>query len=217
MEWWQLVALLFVIAGYVLKHILQAQQEEKNVVRRDWVADARKAAEADRTDEDVARERTELDRRIEEARERRRDMDEAEPTAAPLPRRSIPMPVPTVSVRPVPRYQPRSEERTVPEDLRPVPRVERPRVERPRVEQPPAVRPVPAPAIPVVIPVPAPAFAAPSLIEALPAAGAPTVSTRTPVSPAVSLVLDLLRNRQSLAAAVVLREILDRPVSRRRR
>jgi hypothetical protein len=43
------------------------------------------------------------------------------------------------------------------------------------------------------------------------------VLTKQQVPAAVSHVLELLKNRQSVAAAVVLREILDRPVSRRRR
>jgi hypothetical protein len=148
MDWWQLVVLLFVIAGYVVKHILAAQQEQQKAPKRDWVREAQeKAAEAARSDDDVATEKTELDRRIEEAMDRRRGMDEAEPTAAPQRRQSIPMPVPTVIVKPVPRYEPRSEDRPFPEMPRPAPRSPRPTI----------VRPVPpTPAIPVVIPVPVP-------------------------------------------------------------
>src|ERR1700722_17329345 len=195
MDWWQLVIALFVITVYVVKHILAAQQEQpKARGQRQWVKEAVKTAEPSKSDEDVARDRTELDRRIEEVQERRRDLEGAKPTASPMPRRSIPMAVPTV-ISP-PRYQPRTDERSPP--AAPKPRGLR--------TAPPRL------AIPTVQRVPTPAVLAAGTLPSL-AAGL----AERPVSPAVRQVLELLNSRDNLAVAVILREILDRPMSLRRR
>ena len=183
MEWWQLVFALILIAAYVIKHIVAVQQETQQT--RPPAPSAPKSVVMTSSDEDVARERTELDRRLEEAIERRRDMEES-PISSRLPQRSIPMPAPPV-VRPVPRYQP------------PV-----------AVPRPAPVKPT----IPVVVA--APPVPGPKQMPPIALGVAATVTAR-PVSPAVRQVLDLLKSGQSLAAAVVLREILDRPVSQRRR
>ncbi len=196
MDWWQLIIALVFITIYVVKHILSVQQEQtaqpKARAQREWAKEATKPAEVRTSDEDVAQDRSELDRRIEEAQERRRDLDEPRPMSLPVPRRSIPMP----TVIAPPRYQPRTDERSMPEPPRP----------RGLRTAPP--RPV----IPVVLPVPPPAASVASTLPPLAA-----VIAQRPVSPAVRQVLQLLNSRDNLAVAVILREILDRPMSRRRR
>lgn len=93
------------------------------------------------------------------------------------------------------------------------------------------VRPKPAPRqpppVPVVVrkppkrppigqdPVQVVPLALPSLVSAAPTQVATRIVKPTPV--AVRQTLDLLKNRQSLASAFLLREILDLPVSRRPR
>jgi hypothetical protein len=175
-EWWQLVFVLIVVAAYVIRHIVAAQQEEQ-------AARGRSARPLQpvvtKSDEEQARAKTELDRRIDEALERRREPDER-PIALPLPRRAIPMPVPT-EMKPLPRSRP------------PRPAPVKP---SPPVAAPPPARTVAAVVEKVTVLVEAPAM---------------------PITPAVRTVIDLLRDRRNLAAAVVLREILDRPLSRRRR
>jgi len=79
--------------------------------------------------------------------------------------------------------------------------------------------PVPI-AAPLVIPVAVPvALVAPSKVEApAPAvvAAPATVEPKAPASP-IHAVLELLTKKDSLATAFLLREILDPPMSRRRR
>jgi hypothetical protein len=177
MEWWQLVFALIVIAAYVLKHIVAVQQEQQRPRERPVSAPPVVA----KSDAEVASERTELDRRIEDAGERRRDVEDG-PISSPLPRRSsIPMPAPTVA-KPAPRYQPPARRRAE------------------------AVKPV------VTAP-PPPALA---LVEKI-APLVPVQALARQASPAARQVLELLKDRRNLAAAVVLREVLDRPLSRRRR
>jgi len=210
MDWWQLVVLLAVIAGYIIKQIMAAQQEAA-AQRERLQAVARPPVAKD--DQEVARERTDLDRRIGDAVERRRE-DTARPATV---RRQIPMPAPPVVVvkpRPVPRYQPppAADERALPEVVVP-PRSELPRVVKSVPARPPASIPLPP------VPPEAPQFAAMLAKTALAAAAtAPAVSPSAvkKTSAAVRQALELIKNRQSLAAAFVLREVLDRPLSKRR-
>jgi hypothetical protein len=192
MDWWQLIIALFVITAYVVKQILAAQQGQPNPpAQREWVKDALKKAPATKSDEEVERDRTELDRRIEAAQERRRQVDEPPPVASPMPRRSIPMPAPPVIATPVPRYQPVLNE----------------------VPRPPRVIRTPPPVAPVI---PTPAPPAPSrTVE--PAVILPAVIPAKPVAPAIRQMLELLKNRETMATAIALREVLDRPLSKRRR
>jgi hypothetical protein len=213
MDWWQLVVLLAVVAGYIIKHIIAAQQDAA-AAQRDH-ARSLPAAVIPKEDRELAEEKTDLDRRIEEAAERRRE-EEPSPIAS---RRHIPMPAPSAVVvkpRRVPRYMPpsASEERALPEVVVPA-RSEWPRVVTPLSAKPPASIPLPAiapeapklaammaksdPPAPVVVPMLAP------------------VTTTKKTSAAVKQALELIKNRQSLAAAFMLREVLDRPVSKRRR
>jgi hypothetical protein len=214
MEWWQLIFALFVIAAYVIKHIVAAQQEA--AAQRERLR-APAAPVVEKSDEDVARERTALDRRIEEAMERRREKDGEEAIVSTLPRRQIPMPVPAVKAPPPPRYRPRPRaddegpsEVSSPA-ITPLPRVVRPApVAKPSAI--PLVRVSPeAPKLAAMI-----AAAAPPVVNPVPTPPPTPIST-TPRSAAAYQALDLLRNRETLVAAFVLREILDRPVSQRRR
>ena len=76
----------------------------------------------------------------------------------------------------------------------------------------PSTAPPAAPEAPQALPPPPVVPTAPQAVhrpESLPA--------RTPASPAAKMVRELLKNRQSLGAAFLLREILDRPLCKRRR
>ena len=212
MDWWQLVVLLAVVAGYIIKHIIAAQQDAA-AAQRDH-ARSLPAAVIPKEDRELAEEKTDLDRRIEEVAERRRE-EEPSPIAS---RRHIPMPAPSAVVvkpRRVPRYMPPSagEERALPEVVVP-PRSELPRVVKPVPAKPPASIPLPA-----IAPEP-PKLAAMMAKSAPPA---PTVMpTVVPVaaqkaSSAIKKARELTKDRQSLAAAYMLREVLDRPLSKRRR
>ena len=79
--------------------------------------------------------------------------------------------------------------------------------------RPPAVTAAPPPAIPRYTP-PAPVVPAAPVPPALPVAAALVLP---PPQPAARLAVDLLRDRRAMVTAFVLREILDPPVSRRRR
>lgn len=174
MEWPQLIIALVVVAAYVIKHILSAQQEAAAQRERGLVKNPPKPAVVTKTDEEVAGARTELDRRIEEAIERRRDLESGAPPVVTTVKKHIPMPVP--------RYQ---------SPAAPAP---------PPPVAAPAVRPAPVaapPPPPVVLPV-----------------GAPPVRV---LAPAARRALGLLRDRDALATAFVLQEVLGRPLSLRRR
>jgi hypothetical protein len=206
MDWWQLGFLLLVIVAYIFKHILAAQQEA--AAEREKVQGPPEPAAVAKTDAEVAGERTELDRRIEQAVERRRETETSvRPVVVAAPKPRLPMPAPVVIAPPVPRYQPPPGDDHGPFEVVKPPRSELPRVVRPAPPKPPPAK------SPLVMPAPtSPKPAAPRLVV-------PEVATvaGNPVSPAVRQVLDLLKNRQTLATAFVLREILDRPVSQRRR
>jgi translation initiation factor IF-2 len=191
MEWWQLIIALIAIAGYVVLHIYMAwQQEQRAAAERDRAEGKLPPVEAARRDEDDAQAKSELDRRIEEAieRQRRREASpEAPAVARPVAKGAIPMALPPVVK--VPRYEPvRAEPRIVPTTSK-VPRPEKPR----------AVKPAPA--------------RGPAAAETTPT----PVATARPQAPAMRQVLDLLKDRQNIAAAVVLHEVLGAPKSRRRR
>jgi hypothetical protein len=182
MDWWQLILALLVIAGYVIKHIVSLQQEQQRTpTLRERVKDVPRPVPAAKSDEEIDDDRTELDRRIEDAKQRRREQEDMKPASSPLPRQSIPMPAPPIIVRPLPRSQP-----------------------------PPVAVPRP-PEIVKVAPVALPASARAS--SEMPR---PAVVVAKPIPLAALLARDLLRNRESRAAAVLLREILDPPMSRRR-
>jgi hypothetical protein len=103
----------------------------------------------------------------------------------------------------------------------PLPRNEN--VEPPRrMDEPPVVRPVPlrrrllppplVQAVPKVAPAPTPRVAVAEVKVA-----ATTVSAGKKAAPVSLEMMQLLKNPQSLRAAVLLREVLDAPLCRRRR
>jgi hypothetical protein len=95
------------------------------------------------------------------------------------------------------------------------------RVEPPQPSPPPVVRPVPPPRRrfppPLVQPIakaePAPPMAAVPVAKPV----IPVVTSARKPSPAAMELFNLLKNRHSLRAAVLLHEILDPPLCRRRR
>jgi hypothetical protein len=192
MEWWQLVFALIIIAAYVVKHILSLQQERQATEQRELGKDIPQRVEVAPTDEELTHQRTELDRRIEEVVELRTEIEETRPVRT----RSIPMPMPKPPLvkRPVPRYEPQ-----VPSQQRPLPALIR------RVPS----APTPAPVV-VAVPTPAAPIDRKVLAVALP----PPAKAENPIA---RQLRELLKDRQTLAAAFVLREIFDRPVCGRRR
>jgi hypothetical protein len=230
MEWHHLIIALIVIAGYVIKHIVSTQQEAadqraKDTAAREKIGGTPMAAQRERRnggpqpavaandDDAVARARTAMDRRVEEAVERRRGREEtgeAENTVvvARIPRH-IPMTLPNIVVATVPRYQPPVHDRAQPE-VSQIPRSQLPRTAPPATRKTPAVAKVVAVTGRLKANVAAVANTMQLVVEA-PASAAPGAS------PAVRQALELLKDRQSLTTAFVLREILDRPVSMRRR
>jgi hypothetical protein len=231
MEWHHLIIALIVIAGYVIKHIVSTQQEAaeqraKDAAAREKIGGTPLAAQRERRsggpaqavaandDEEVARARTAMDRRVEEAVELRRGREEkgeAENTVvvARIPRH-IPMTLPTVVVATVPRYQPPPHDRAQPE-VSQIPRSELPRT------VPPAPRKTPAVAIKVVPAAGRLKANVAAVANTMQLVGEAPASSAPGASPAVRQALELLKDRQSLTTAFVLREILDRPVSMRRR
>jgi hypothetical protein len=236
MEWHHLIIALIVIAGYVIKHIVSTQQEaaaqrEREVAARDKVggtlmtAQQEAAVKRERltggsqpvvdasSDNEVASARTAQDRRIEEAVERRREREETgeeeKPVVVTRIPRHIPMTLPNVVVGPVPRYQPPAHDRAQPE-VRQIPRSELRRAVPPTTPKTAAV----AKAVPAAGRLKANVAAVANTMQLV--AEAP-FSAAPSAGPALRQALELLKDRQSLTTAFVLREILDRPVSMRRR
>jgi hypothetical protein len=162
------------------------------------------------------RQTSELDRFLEEARARRKPI--VKPVEEERPR---PEPV-ILEAMPVeePRERPRERSPSSPE-LRPKPRT-----------APPLAPPVRAPiAQPVAMPATLPAPVSPSPVPAMetrvptqnpqaeaapaPAMIVPGTRPRRP-SPVALKLLEMLRDRQSLATAVMLGEVMNRPVAMRR-
>jgi hypothetical protein len=82
------------------------------------------------------------------------------------------------------------------------------------LEEPPVLLPVRELDVTVTLPVPQPAVILPSV---MPPPSTPQPARPRAVSPVLGQVFQLLRSPRSAAVAVVLREILDRPVGQRRR
>jgi hypothetical protein len=187
MDWPQLLIALVVIAVYLLKHILSGQQE--TLVRRDAPRESEPPAPPVLTAEQSDVEMAQRETEMDgRLGEYRKRRKEMEAGRPPS------EPPVVVVPRPVPRYEPGAP--PAPEARRP-PRPEPPRVERklPRRQD----------AIPVATPVAPPP--ADVLLQA---------SVARPAPRAVRKVVELLRDRDTLAAAFLLKEILDRPLSQRR-
>jgi len=208
MDWWHLIVLLAVVAGYIIKQIVASQQEAAAEQNRLQMA---QSPVRQKDDAEVAREKTDLDRRIEEATERQRDQE-----ARVRVQRHIPMPAPVVRPRPVPRYQPppAAEERALPEVVA-AQRSELPRSGKSAPTKPQAAIPLP-PVVPEAQQLAA-MFAKAAPAAPLPMPAAAPAAVKKPSAAVVRQALELIKNRQSLAAAFILREVLDRPLSKRRR
>jgi hypothetical protein len=209
MEWHHLIIPLVVVVGWVIKQIVSAQQEAAAQQEREKVRAGPQPVATAMSDDEVSSERTALDRRIEDAAERRREREQTDDEGIPAPvKRHIPMSVPTLVVAPVPRYQPPAYDRSTPE-VRRIPRSELPRVVQPAPAKPAAA----PPATPVRPRSKANVPAVPETAQVVLSLATPGRTSRVP--PAVREALDLLKNPQALATAFVLREILDRPVALR--
>ncbi len=193
MDWKLLIIPLIPLAVWIIATIFQSlgeqQQKEKEQERRRTPRpDARPRGEPKPA---AARPGSDLDRFLQEARQRRTvsRAARAEPDRPPLrqeappPVVDVPVAVPVEVARPVPRPEPR-----------PAPPPEPPR-----------------PAAPVATPAPAPAAE-----PAVPQAPIVVLPTPPPVSPVVARLRALLRDRSSLQTAIALREVLDRPKCQRR-
>ena len=222
MPWEVLIIPLIALGVWILGTIFRGVEDERQK------ALLRPVDEGGGVRVPVRRPVTDLDRFLEEARRRR----EAGQGAASPPR---PEPPPAPRPQPLPAL-PAEPPRPRAEAPRPAERRTRPREARPatrRADAPlpaiPVVKPSPAPAeparvdtAPVVLappPTPATQAGAPAALPSLPqlARLAPIPGGERPLSPALAQVNALLRDPRSLAAAMVLREVLDRPVGLRRR
>ena len=111
---------------------------------------------------------------------------------------------PTPPRREVPTAEPVLLERA-PVEM-PIPRPVRREEPKPRSKAEPRPVPVPMPAVVVAVPEPAPPPPPPRLVR-----------PPRPTSPLLTRLGGMMRDRDSLALAFVLREVFDRPVSQRRR
>jgi hypothetical protein len=189
---------------------------------------------------------TDLDRFLQEARQRRQTAQRQGPESGEgMPIIRSPERPPEWTERP-PLEAPRAPERRQPDRPRDVPRQPVPELPRPRrtvsdvpqaspVSQPPLAKPVmlelvpdapPSPSSKPTVPKPAtPGDLARAKAPAAPASAPPSPPAPAPVttsrdqgpSPVLLQVARLLRGPQTAGTGFVLREILDRPLCRRRR
>jgi hypothetical protein len=211
--WEALIIPLIALAVWILGAIFRGgEQQQQERERR-----PRSGAEGGRP-RGPRRPTSELDRFLEEARARRKPAAPPVETERPRPEPVIleAVPVETPPEKPPERPRPSPERRPKP---------------RPPVTTPPVA---PAVRVPVAQPIAMPAAVAPA-----PPPPAPVMERRTPTqnpeaerAPALAMsvpttqprrtsalglkLLEMLRDKQSLATAVMLREIFDRPVAMRR-
>jgi len=213
--WWEsLIIPLIALAVWILSTVFRGEEEQPKERPRRPGTEGRPRP--------PRRGTTELDRFLEAARARRN-----KPIAKPDEQERPPQPEPVV-LEAMPVEQP-------PEKLRPRPSpiVERQPRPRPAKASPPLAEPVRPP---VAMPVGPPAqITRPSALPQV-----PVTETRTPTqnppgesppapamivpptqarrpSPAALKLLEMLKDKQTLAAAVMLREVFDRPLALRRR
>lgn len=233
MDWVKLVIPLIALAVWIISHILSTQQGPP--ARRQGprpTPPPPRDAEQERSDRDFEAEerRHELDRRIAEARARRRRKEQEEdysaapsPAPPPLPRPATPPPI--VSAGP-PQRKPAEALRRSPSTLVPQPRPDAiptvvPELTLPKAGLPKAALPkaaLPKAGLPQVS---LPGIEVPKVVPSTPAVAAAmemmeeAQELRARSGPAAR-VLELVRDRDSLAAAFLLKEIFDRPAERRR-
>jgi hypothetical protein len=189
MQWEILVIPLIALGVWILGTLFKSGEDERNKK-----AGARRGGSPGRGP--ARRPATDLDRFLEDARRRR----EAEERRQPPP----PPPRPTISRPPLSERPPRPREAPP----RPAPVVRREEI----VVAVPVIRAVVEPDLPEAVPV------APRVQpSAEPAPAAPTTTRDTRLSPIVQQVRALLSKPQSAGTAFALREILDRPLCKRRR
>jgi hypothetical protein len=218
MDWVKWIIPLIVIALYILGHLASMQREQP---RRPMARSPQPPPDPD----ERAKRRpasSDLESFLDEMRQRKRL--EEEPVLA------------EESSRPLPRHEPRrGDERSKSRAVGSKPPQTKPPQTKPpqrRTEPVVVVQPMPVSAAPPSLPAvrsttptitikaatpmaPPPPPARPAAPQAAPQRlDAPTVTAK-PVSPLAGVVVDLLKSRQSLAAAFLLREILDRPLSQR--
>jgi hypothetical protein len=196
MPWEILIIPLIAFGAWILSTIFKDNEADKNKAPR-------------RLDGTRAPRRpTQLDAFLDESR-RRRDMPPEMQTRQEPPKPAPPPAPAPVQRRPTPGPRPAPPRRNVPvlatiiEEPPPKPDVRRAAV----VEKAPPPVPVPTPAPP-----------APGTPTALPAPPpAPVLRRERPPTPVLRDVVRMLRGPRTAAAAVVLREVLDRPLCMRRR
>lgn len=202
MDWIKILIGAAVVVGWIVNAVLEQQKQAKNAERPKppplpSTPDAPAPQSADALNDFL--------------RELRRRKKEAEAMGAPA---EEPIPAILVEERPKP-----------PPPLPPTP-APRPAARPPLVAPAPAASPMPVmPEMILATSMDKAALAAPTLVSsrtttsttaaASSVAGIATVMRRTP-SPAVARVLEMLRQPQQLPSFVVVREILDEPLSRRR-
>jgi hypothetical protein len=201
MDWIKLAIPLVVLAFWILGHLLRNQQEEAPPMSRRLPP----RPDGDPPGTRPRRTTTDVERFLEEVRRRRegqpsnltQEEEEAETGRSKDATSTRPVP-PARPVLPVPR---------------PVEPVQRPPLKRPLLREPPAVVPVPPPAEEVVV---ARLVAGPGEV-APPRSGPPPVpsSLLDMKAPSAVQLLHFLKSRQSIATAVVLREVFEAPLSRR--
>jgi hypothetical protein len=214
-----LIIPLIALAVWILQYIFRGPEENKPG-NRPRPGQARPGTRPPQQRRPV----TDLDRYLEETR-RRRQQEESRPVvvaeAVPEPERRRPSAPPRPPVaRPAPRV-----ERRPPRLAPPVPEPPRrpsslPETVRPLLVEPaPVVAPIPE-AFPTRGLTPPPRAPEPNLDTAAPAAAIDTRSRaqrRADASPLLGELTRLFRSPQGMAAALVLQEVLGKPLSQRRR
>jgi hypothetical protein len=197
---WMWIVILIPVVIWILSTVIRPPEEQP---RRGFPPGGEEPAEPRR-----GRPPGEVERFLEEInRLRRRASEEQRPSEAPAARPEVPRPVPRRVVRPnVPRPRPQP-------------------VSRPLEAAPLGKIPVPA-SVPPPPPPPPPAPAAPvgvsgEVLDVIPVSRAPVLTSlpaaTAGLSPAATAIRDMFRNPQTLAAAIVLHEVLGPPKCRRRR
>jgi hypothetical protein len=216
MEWLKLIIPLIVAAVWIISHLAAGNQEKQQ--RRP----PPRPLPPDDPNQEGRRPRrasAELEQFLEEVKRRKEleQIPEAILVADEPPRVPPPLPLP----RPVEPRRDEPRRRSVPIGSKPAQRRLEPVVVVPPVPPPlprPAAMPAPAPVQVVepvrLTPVPPPPPPPP---PAAPAGSRPEVISTKARSEAIILVHELLRKRRSLAGAFLLREIFDKPLSKRRR
>lgn len=194
MDWVQWVIPLIAVAVYIISALAKPKDEVRPRTQFPPLPQGGDPAERPSS----RRTPEEIDRFLEEVRRRKKSAEQQREKK----------PIPPVIVQERPRPAP-----AVPV---PTPKRERPRLAEPPRPQLPPARPLPAPRPREPEPLPVPMA---EVIEATVALQPPAaaVVARPSVSPVAQSLTGMLRNPSTLAAAIMLKEVLDRPLCKRRR